>query len=323
MARLIESVYGHEAQIDSLVQLKVQNRWPHAFLFVGANSIGKKKLAIAFAQILICEQADVACGQCGPCLRVEKLQSENLTLIEPDTALAKPVIKVEAIRDLLEALSLSSMGGKRVIIINEAFTMNPQAANMLLKTLEEPFENVFFILIGQSVQQFLSTIRSRTQILRFAQLTHANLKRIKPGLPDWAYQSSRGQVDRLVQMTSNDGLEKRAEAFSFFEQFVEDPEFLNDSKWRLQAKDRSWALLAVTSWLQLICDVLTFKAQDMKSSKVVSEIQTIQVNKLIHVPNEKLLQLSDELIQAEKDISAYLDPVLIFEKMWVKYARVG
>jgi DNA polymerase-3 subunit delta' len=324
LARLIESVFGHEEQIDSLVQLKAQGRWPHAFLFVGPSAIGKRKLALAFAQMLICVEADTACGVCGPCLRVAKEQSENLIVIEPDTALTRPVIKVDAIRALLDSLSLSGLGGNRVIIINEAHLMNPQAANTLLKTLEEPFENVYFFLIGQSVQQFLPTIRSRTQVLRFQSLSTATLRRIKPGIPEWAYQSSRGQIDRLVQITSNEGLEKRAEAFDFLQQFIEDTEFLKSPAWRLQAKDRSWSTMAILSWLQLICDALIFKAQDQAdASKVMSDIQSAQIQKLSPVSSERLLKLSDFFIQAERDIASNLDPVLVFEKMWVSYARVG
>lgn len=324
MARLIESVFGHEEQIQSLIQLKKQERWPHAFLFVGPASVGKRKLAVAFAQILICEQAEVACGVCGPCLRVAKEQSENLTIIEPDASLAKPVIKVDAIRGLLDSLALSSLGGKRVVVINEAHTMNPQAANTLLKTLEEPFENVFFILLGQSVQQFLPTIRSRSQVLRFSSLSVETLKRIKPGLPEWAYRGSRGQISRLTQMTSNEGLEKRAEAFDFLQQFIEDTEFLKDQQWRLNAKDRNWAAMTVATWLQSLNDALMAKAQGASESQaMMSDIQLAQVEKLAPVSSEKLLKLANELVQAEKDIAGHLDPVLVFEKMWVDYARMG
>lgn len=300
----------------------MNDRWPHALLFVGPSAIGKRKLALAMAQMLICEQSETACGICGPCLRVAKQQSENLTVIEPDTSLVKPVIKVDAIRALLDSLALASLGGKRVVLIDQAHTMNPQAANTLLKTLEEPFENVYFFLIGQSVQQFLPTIRSRTQVMRFNSLSPQILARIKPGLPDWAYRGSRGQVDRLMQLTSNDGLEKRADAFDFLQQFIEDTEFLKKGAWRLQAKDRSWSTMTIGAWLQVICEALTVKASPTTLA-VMSDIQALQITKLAAVTSEKLLLLSDYLVQAEKDIAGNFDPVLVFEKMWVDYARVG
>lgn len=323
MASLIDGVVGHTAIIDSLMFLKMQNRWPHAFLFVGPSAVGKKQMALAFAQILICNQSDAACGICGPCLRVAKQQSENLILIESDTSLAKPVIKVEAIRGLLDSLSLSSWQGSRVIIIDNAQTMNAQAANALLKSLEEPFENVYFFLLGPDVHQFLPTIRSRTQVLQFQSLKIDDLKRIKPGLAEWAYQASHGQIDRLVQLTSPDGIEKRTEAYQFLEQFFVDTDFLLHANWRGQVKDKSWTLSAIQAWLQLLDQGLRAKALGQVSSSAIS-IEHVKFFKMLeNIESEKLLELADYLLHAEKEILGNADPVLIFEKMWVEYARVG
>ena len=323
MARLIDAVIGHTQIIDSLFQLKLQNRWPHAFLFVGPSAIGKKQVALAFAQVLICENADTACGNCGPCLRLAKLQSENLIFIEPDTSLVKPVIKVEAIRGVLESLSLASLHGSRVVIINDAHTMNPQAANTLLKTLEEPFENVYFFLIGPDVHQFLPTIRSRTQVLQFNPLQVEDLRKIKPHLADWAYQASHGQVDRLTQLTSSDGIEKRTEAFELLEHFFTDREFLMHTQWRQQVKDKTWTLAAIAAWLQLLSQSLKAKALQQTSSSAVSIEHTKYFKMLEVIASSRLIDLSQSLVQAEKAILSNLDPVLIMENIWVTYARVG
>ncbi len=323
MARLIETVIGHEENIQKLTSLKTQDRWPHAFLFVGPHSIGKKKLALAFAQMLICQKSDTACGICGPCLRVEKEQSENLILVEPDTSLAKPVIKVEAIRTVLDSLSLASLSGARVVIIDQAHQMNPQAANALLKTLEEPFENVYFFLIGPELQQFLPTIRSRCQIMGFRALAQAELKTLKPGLADWAYVASRGQLERLKQLTSADGIERRTESYELLEQFILDKMFLQNNSWRTQVKDKSWTLLTITSWLQMLYSAMMTQALDAKGTGLLSIEHTKYFNQLKEIAGEKLFQLADELVAAEKEILGNADPVLIFEKMWVHYARVG
>lgn len=322
MARLIESVVGHGALIESLFQLKAQKRWPHAFLFVGPTAIGKKKIALAFAQILVCEKAETACGICGPCLRIAKQQSENLILIEPDTTLAKPVIKVEAIRRLLDSLALSSWQGSRVILINDAHTMNAQAANALLKSLEEPFENVYFFLLGPDVQSFLPTIRSRTQILQFYALAVNDLKKIKPGLSEWAYQASQGQIDRLLQLTSVEGIEKRTESFQFLEQFFNDSDFLLHANWRQQVKDKAWSLFAIQAWLQMLFQSLKAKALAENISPAISDEHIKYFKILESVSSEKILELSNNLLQAEKEILSNFDPILIFEKMWVQYARV-
>lgn len=217
MARLASEVTGHQFQLAKLFHLKEAGRWPHAIMFVGPSGIGKMKIALSFAQALVCEASNTACGSCGPCIRIEKKQSESLFVIEPDAESAKPVIKVEKIRELLQSLSFAGIGAARIVIIDQAQVMNERAANALLKTLEEPSENVYFILIANDDRQFLPTIRSRTQVMRFSTLSHEEIKTLKPGHPDWVYRSSRGQVDRLELLSSKEGTLKREEALSFFE----------------------------------------------------------------------------------------------------------
>ncbi len=320
MARIADSVVGHRTEIDRLFQLKQSGRWPHAMLFVGPSGIGKKKLALAFAQALICEESADACGLCGPCLRVEKQQSESLMVLEPNRELAKPVIKVERVRELLDSLSLASLGTSRVVIIDQAQTMNPQASNALLKTLEEPGAGVYFILIANDVNQFLPTIRSRTQMFRFCTLSYEDIKKIKPGLSDWTYRSSRGQLDRLALLSSEDGAGKREESLALFEQFNQDENFLLDKSWRDSVKDRSWAQFNVTCWLLMVRDALILKSQTQKF--ILNTDQQERLKQLCRVPVSKLGWLGAQLVRAERDIAGNADAVLVFESLWVRYARV-
>ncbi len=324
MARLIDEVIGHTQNKERLQSLLSQNRWPHAFLFVGPNSVGKSKMALSFAQVLVCQtRAQPACGHCGPCLRMALQQSESLLKVSPDTSMAKPVIKVEAIRQVLDSLSLSSLGGARVVLIDQAHRMNPQAANALLKSLEEPFENVYFFLIGPDVQQFLPTIRSRCQIMSFQNLEINDLKKIKPGLPEWAYKASRGQVEALQQLTSLAGIERRTESYQLLEEFINDKEFLLKNSWRSVVKDKSWTLVTISSWIQILYAALATQAENKVGSDLVSIEHNRYFNQVMAVSAEKLFKLFEDLISAEKDILGNADPVLIFEKIWVGYARVG
>lgn len=320
MARIIESVTGHDSEILKLTHLKESGRWPHALLFVGLSGIGKKKIALAFAQSLVCRELPGGCGICGPCLRIEKKQSESLIIIEPDPELARPVIKVEKIRELLDSLALASIGFSRVIIIDQAHTLNAQASNALLKTLEEPFENIYFILIANNVQQFLPTIRSRTQVIRFSALTYEQVKKIKPNLPDWTYRSSRGQIDRLELLSSKEGALKREEALDFFEQFCQDQNFLTDKSWKDPVKDRAWAIFCINCWLQMARDGVVLKTQAQKY--ILNTDQVERLKQLYSLSVNKLLNFCLRLIQAEKDINANADAVLVFEELWIQYARM-
>ncbi|MBY0555319.1 AAA family ATPase [bacterium] len=320
MARVIESVVGHQNEISQLFQLKQAGRWPHAVMFVGPSGIGKMKMALAFAQVLVCDESPEACGLCGACIRIEKQQSESLTVIKPDPELTRPVIKVEKIRDLLDSLSLSSMGSARVVIIDQAQTMNPQASNALLKTLEEPSENIFFILITNDVHQFLPTIRSRTQVVRFTALTYDEVKKIKPALPDWTYRSCRGQIDRLELLSSPEGKAQREEALTFFDQFCSDENFLLDKTWKDSVKDRSWAQFSINCWLQMSRDAIILKTQAQKF--ILNTDQSERLKQLYSLSANKLGWLCQHLIAAERDINANADTSLVFENLWIQYARV-
>lgn len=319
----MNDIIGHTKNKDRLLSLISQKRWPHAFLFVGPHSIGKYKMALACSQMLVCKESETSCGLCGPCLRIAKEQSENLLKVSPDTSLAKPVIKVEAIRNVLDALSLSSLGGARVVLIDQAHRMNAQAANALLKSLEEPFENVYFFLIGPDAQQFLSTIRSRCQMMAFQSLETNDLKKIKPGLPGWAYAASRGQIENLLQLTSAAGIERRTESYQLLEQFLTDKEFLLKSSWRSLVKDKSWTLSTISAWLQILYVAIKTQASEKKENQSIPDQHKTYFNQVMTVTSQQLLQLFDDLVSAEKDILGNMDPVLLLEKIWVGYARVG
>lgn len=317
MAQLIESIIGHTVQIRNLKSVIAEKKLPHALIFSGPSSVGKKKTAIALAQILICENQipDQACAVCGSCLRVEKNQSENLKIITPDGA----SIKAEQVRDVLDYLSLSNFGKNRVIIFDQAHLMNPTAANALLKTLEEPYPNVYFILIGPEVSNFMTTIRSRSQVIRFSALSQAQLQLIKPGLEQWIYSCSRGQIEQLDQFTSAEGQKLREESLVMLEHFWSDQEFLLSDEWKKSIKDREYAKRVVQIWSTMVRDTLLLKTS---AQKLIMNIdQSARLKKLFQISIQKISDFSNGLLQVDRDLSGNGDAVLIFESLWVKHAR--
>ena len=317
---LIESVVGHKSQIKNLKFAIAENKLPHALIFSGPNSIGKKKCAIAIAQILICEDQNArlnaeACGQCGSCKRTEKNQSENLKIISPDGA----SIKADQVRDVLDYLSLSNFGKNRVIIFDQAHVMNAVAANSLLKTLEEPNPNVYFILIGPEISNFMTTIKSRSQVIRFSSLTIEQLQIVKPGQPTWAYSCARGQVDSLLQLTAEDGQKHREECLIYLEQFFSDKEFLFSDEFKKSVKDREQARIMLQIWNTMLRDVLILKTTAQKF--VLNLDQPNRLKKLFQITTEKISNFTESLLQADRDLVGNGDAVLIFESLWVRYAR--
>jgi len=161
-----------------------RERMPHALLIQGPQGIGKLQLAEGFVQSLLCESGDThgePCGVCPGCrwflagshpdfrrVEPEALARQSAAADESDQPVparnAKPSleIKVDQVRALDDFLNLQShRGGRRVALIHPAEAMNPNAANALLKGLEEPPGQAQFILVSHRPARLLATIRSR------------------------------------------------------------------------------------------------------------------------------------------------------------------
>ena len=192
-------IQGQEKAIH-ILQCAIQNRHiAHAYLFAGPEGVGKKQTALALAQYLNCAAPDLktftSCGNCPSCIQSASGSQPDLLMLEPDGA----SIKIEQIRTLLSKVSLRSYeNAYKVIIINDAHLMTEQAANCLLKTLEEPTDNTVFILITAQVQNLPVTILSRCQQISFHLLSPSVIQDILQKLhPE--RQSQIGLVTALAK----------------------------------------------------------------------------------------------------------------------------
>ena len=144
----------------------LSGRLSHATLFSGESGIGKKTFARLLAQGLLCSgNGDKPCGECRDCRRF--LARTHPDALFPAPAAKEKTIKIDALREMIDALSRHSLeGGKRVILIENAERMTPQAQNCLLKTLEEADEGTYFLLTCDIESALLPTIRSRCRVIR-------------------------------------------------------------------------------------------------------------------------------------------------------------
>lgn len=145
----------------------------HAYLFHGPSGVGKETLARRFAMALLCNQLTEdgdACEKCDSCRRFLRDEHPNFTLMEPEGQLG---YKIEQLRDFIRNTNfmISYRGNQRVYLIPDAERMNPESANALLKTLEEPSDGVIMILVSSNILQLLPTIVSRCQSVKFSRLS--------------------------------------------------------------------------------------------------------------------------------------------------------
>jgi DNA polymerase III subunit delta' len=182
---MFATLIGNDEVKESLRHLLVSERVPGSLLFTGEEGIGKKLFALELAKAMNCRHrvGVEACDECSSCKRISRStfppfgkdddDKERLIWSEhADVAMARPyknIIRVKVMRELeREANFRPFEGAARVLIVEDADTMNDQAANALLKTLEEPPPTSHLILTTSNPTALLPTIRSRCQTIRFA-----------------------------------------------------------------------------------------------------------------------------------------------------------
>lgn len=141
---------------------------PHAVLVTGVNGIGKRVFANHIADALLCEKGEAsACKACPACLL--RLAGSHPDLKEIAPLEGDAFIKVDAVRDVIQWLQLTPQyEGCKIAIIDQAHAMNRNAANSLLKTLEEPSARAFIVLLSDAATSMPATVRSRCQKLQLA-----------------------------------------------------------------------------------------------------------------------------------------------------------
>ncbi|MEO6418829.1 MAG: DNA polymerase III subunit delta' [Polyangiaceae bacterium] len=191
MGSILSSVLAQDTAVKTLRRALSIGRVHHAYLFDGPDGVGKELAAFGLAQALVCERrgplGDDACGECSSCTRA-KPRKETTRPVHPDIAilergLYEPAqigrrtaetqdISIDQVRTLVLARASfpPHEGRAKVFIVRRVDELSVAAANALLKTLEEPGKNTHFVLLTSQPDSLLSTIRSRTQRVRFAPL---------------------------------------------------------------------------------------------------------------------------------------------------------
>lgn len=306
MARLIDAIQGHALIWSRLEQAVNGDHLPHALAFTGPIGVGKRALAFALAQRLLCQADAKPCGACGACKRVASGQSESVYVLEPQGA---SPIKLEAAHGVLEFLSLRRLSSARVIIVDDAQKFNPQAANALLKVVEEPPPGTHFIFIVPEISQLLPTLRSRAQVVRFASLS-ADILAQGEDVPSWMLQSARGSFARLAAFREDEVDETRRLAFAFLSGSLEGRREILE-RVCAAAKDRETALETIHFLQQALRDWTLINTGDEIHSDLRDDVAAWP-----SLPSWRKVELWRASQQMEFDVLGNVDRNLVFENFF-------
>ena len=215
MSSVFDDLVGQEHIIEILQGAVAASRtgeesqeMTHAWVFTGPPGSGRSSAAVAFAQALICPNN--GCGVCNDCNSAKTHGHPDVEIIRTEGL----SIKVEEVRELLTRVAWApSVGGWRVVVMEDADRLTESAANALLKAIEEPGTRTVWLLCAPTLHDVLPTIRSRCRHLQLRTpsleaVTNVLINRdhIAPGMADFAARVSQGHIGRAKYLATNESV---------------------------------------------------------------------------------------------------------------------
>ena len=212
-----ESFVGNPKILERLRRKLREGRFPHGLIFSGPEGIGKRTCALMIAKALNCTKALPGdfCDECSSCRKINSGAHPDVMIVSVEDEATQ--IKIAQVRHLLHLLDFQPLEGRnKVFAIDPAELLNAEAANALLKGLEEPPVNTFFILITVNVHELLLTIRSRCQVYNFIPLTRDEIRQ-HSGAEELIVRWSQGSIGRARSLDAAQLKSEREIMLNFLE----------------------------------------------------------------------------------------------------------
>jgi DNA polymerase-3 subunit delta' len=266
MSSVFDDLVGQEHIIEIVQSAAAASRegaqtqeMTHAWLFTGPPGSGRSSAAVAFAQSLICSN-----GGCGTCIDCNAAKTSG----HPDVEIIRTEglsIKVEEIRELLTRVAWApSMGGWRVVVMEDADRLTESAANALLKAIEEPGTRTVWLLCAPTLHDVLQTIRSRCRHLQLRTPSSEavtqvliNRDKISPDMADFAAKVSQGHIGRARYLATNETAR-------------------SNRKMIMQLPTQLGSLASALQAAQTLVDIATEEAKSSSESRDEIEIEKLQ-----------------------------------------------
>ncbi len=261
-----EDIKGHDRVVERLRRLSAKGRVPHSMLFTGTEGIGKRLTAKALAASLLCQHPEngIPCGCCEACRAIDVGTHPDFYYLEPESkGKAAKSIKIEQIRDLESKLALApKLSTTRVAILDGAELMNEAAENSLLKTIEEPVGPMVFILITDSPDSLLDTIRSRCVRMEFGLLSPEIIASHLVEFEASAAKASaigaiaEGSIGKAIRLYEGEGISLREDAVRTLEEILSSKGMTSRDIWDKGAELSAMSRESLDEWLGFLAMVL-------------------------------------------------------------------
>ena len=312
--------------LETLLAQVGTGKLPHAILITGAEGIGKLNFALAFVQRIFCKQAmgTSPCGTCDACHMFNVATHPDIKRIAPPEG--KQAILVDQIRELIEYVSLTPHSApKKVAVIEQAELLNVNAANSLLKTLEEPPASSMLILVTHRPDRLLPTILSRCQTMLFATPDENQAR-------EWLSSKIENQDDisallalsggaplKALSYSENSMLEKRNKLFSEMEDLSigkKNPIEIAKSWFK---NDLDLAVNCLTSW---VTDMVRLKASESMDNISNPDLK-VSLLKLVKTAELKnLLDYYQSLGKVNQLKKSNINSQMILEDLLVEWKNI-
>lgn len=317
-----DAILGQEKAVRLIRAGLGRGRVAHAYLFSGPRGAGKVTAALELAKALNCPSSplDDCCDRCETCRRIQNGNHPDVVRISPEGA----SIKIDQVRRLQREFSYAAAEAeRRVVIIEQAETMTVEAANSILKFLEEPVTPMVAVLIAEQEEAVLPTIRSRCQPVRFVQPLPEHLERMLIGKgvdPAMARIAAHlaGGVEEALRLAGGDEFARLCEQVIKWNGEVlagrGDALVSLQIDWMKGNPDKKWLETALELMLLWLRDLLNRKLG--RTGREVFARWDAELNRqTAGWTPYRLVKAMDCVIQARRQLSGPVQPQSVFEQM--------
>lgn len=312
------NLIGHEWAVEMLKKHVVNETTRHAYLFAGAPGLGRRTLALRFAQALNCQKpvdVGIPCGACRDCKQIAAMQHADLTVIQAESE--GGTLKVDQIRETRRTLNLKPYQAEyRVALFLRFQEANDNAANALLKTLEEAPSYALLILTADNPEQLLPTIVSRCEVLRLRPLRVEEVQKelesrgLETGRAKLLAHISGGRFGYALRLIEDESLlEAREERLNDLQSLISASRVEKFAYADKLSRDKESMRQAILIWLSYWRDVMLRSAQ--AETPLVNVDRNMEIEDLagrLSLSNARTVvsSLEDVLEKMERNVNSRL-----------------